>query len=536
MRLGSACSVAAAAAFVTPASPAHAQLRADQVLVVYDSRISDSLLVAEHYAGSAAVPGGLGGLPGTRPGVRVFNLNDSGALATVPGTITYANFISRIRTPLRNHLTAEGITTTVRCIVMTKGLPHRVRDTDNANSGDSPSQTETEFFNRDVTNAAMEAELALLWQNLSDGEAGAGGDSFADGMILNPWWGTSEPVDAWSSAHIATPKAFAPITLGRYVTTTTTDPAQALSPGDVYLVCRLDGNSVSDVRAMLDRSINVTVDMNNVVAVLDESASDGVVTPSPPLDTELDNQHALPARNGGDDYEITRDHLISDGRILFINIWYDADSGQDNFIVGPNLPFDGEGMVCATPVVLLAHYGANHQGTFPGGISNPEANSLYASSFNYSPGAIFNTMESFNAKAFGGLTTSFNQEQIADFIAAGGTFAVGNVYEPFATTVPDNLLLVRNFLLGNLTWAEAAYTSIPFLSWQQTVIGDPLARVVRSTEDINADGAVDEDDLYAWHRAPRDINNDGSANGTDRELLEKTIRAFERYDMENGRR
>lgn len=331
------------AALCAGAGAASGQLRPDQVLVVYDSRISDSRLVAEHYAGSAKVSGGVGSVAGTRPGVRVFDLASSGATVTVPGTITYANYISRIRTPLRDYLSSSGLTTSVRCLVMTKGLPHRIRDTDNANSGDSPSQTETEFFNRDVTNAAMEAELTLLWQDLSDGEAGGPSDSFADGMIVNPWWGRSEPVNAWLSDHITAPKAFvAAFTPGRYWTTTSTDPDDALAPGDVYLVCRLDGNSVADVRSMLDRSVHVTVDMDNSVVVLDESDSDGVVTPSPPLDTELDNQHAIPTTNGGDDYERTRDLLTADGRVMFINIWYDADAGQDNFIVGPRVSFDGE--------------------------------------------------------------------------------------------------------------------------------------------------------------------------------------------------
>ena len=520
-----------------PVGAASAQLKPDQVLVVYDSRAADSVLVAEHYAGSAMVPGGVGGVAGTRPGVHVFDLASGGAALAAPGTITYPNFITRIRTPLRTYLSTSGLAGEIRCIVMTKGLPHRVRDTDNANSGDSPSQTETEFFNRDVTNASMESELALLWQDLSEGEAGGASDSFADGMIVNPRWNKPEPVQAYPTAHITAPKTFvAAFAAGRYWTTTTTDPAAALGPGDVYLVCRLDGHTVDDVRAMLDRSAHVVVDLIDCVAVLDESNSDGLVTPTPPPDTELDNQHAIPTTNGGDDYELTRDHLTTDGRLLFINIWYDSLANEDNFIVGPNLSFDGEGMVCGTPVVLLAHYGANHAGTFPGGVSDPDARSLYASSFTYAPGAIFNTMESFNARAFGGLTTLQSQEQVADFIAAGGTFAVGNVYEPFATTVPDNLILVRNFLLGNLTWAEAAWSSIPFLSWQQTVIGDPLARVVRKEEDLNADGRVDVEDLHAWERSPKDINHDASINDIDRRMLIATVRAFERYDMENGRR
>ncbi|MFZ4572889.1 MAG: hypothetical protein ACOYN0_00745, partial [Phycisphaerales bacterium] len=92
-------------------------LREEEVLVVYDSRIPDSRDVAEYYAGSAVVPGGAGGLRGARAGVRVFDLATSGAAVTTPGNITPANFVSRIRNPLRSHLTATGLATQVRCLV-----------------------------------------------------------------------------------------------------------------------------------------------------------------------------------------------------------------------------------------------------------------------------------------------------------------------------------------------------------------------------------------------------------------------------------
>lgn len=524
---------------LTPALAfAQPQLTEDQVLVIYDSRIPDSRLVAEHYAGSAKVPGGVGGVTGSRPGVHVFNLASAGAIATVPGTTTYANFITRIRTPLRDHLSSAGLTHKIRCLVTTKGLPHRIRDTDNANSGDSPTQTETEHMNRDCTNASVEAELALLWQNLSDGEAGGSADSFADGMIVNPYWGQSDPISKWPTTHIDATKAFVgAYVAGRFWWTTTTNPAGALTPGDIYLVCRLDGHTVGDVRALIDRSRHIVVNMATAAIILDESNSDGVQTPTPPPSSEYDNQYGIPERNGGDDYEKMRDILLAEGRIAASNIYYNALADHDNFIVGPRIAYGGQGIVVSKPVLLLAHYGANHHGTKPGGNTNvPLASSSYAESFNYSPGAIMNTMESFNAKAFGGLTTSFNQEQIADFIAAGGTFGLGNVYEPFASTVPDTNFVLRNFILGNLTWAEAAHTSIPFLSWQQIVIGDPLARIVRSKEDVNNDGVVDIEDLHAWERSRSDINLDGFSNDLDRQILLGTIRAFERLDMENGRR
>ncbi|MEO1511304.1 MAG: GC-type dockerin domain-anchored protein, partial [Planctomycetota bacterium] len=62
--------------------------------------------------------------------------------------------------------------------------------------------------------------------------------------------------------------------------------------------------------------------------------------------------------------------------------------------------------------------------------------------------------------------------------------------------------LVRNFVLGGMTWAEAAWSSIPAVSWMQIVLGDPLAmarlevEVVCSPADLaRRFGVLDELDV-----------------------------------------
>ena len=100
----------------------------------------------------------------------------------------------------------------------------------------------------------------------------------------------------------------------------------------------------------------------------------------------------------------------------------------------------------------------------------------------------------------------------------------------------DNEQLCRNFFLGNMTWAEGAYTALPALSWQQVVIGDPLARPRRDREDVNASGRVTIDDLYGWQQTPVDLNNSGIADSTDFLLLETTVRGFELVSMKGDQR
>jgi hypothetical protein len=167
---------------------------------------------------------------------------------------------------------------------------------------------------------------------------------------------------------------------------------------------------------------------------------------------------------------------------------------------------------------------------------------VYATSYTYAPGAIFNTIESFNGRDFGGLgQLGFApQQQAADFLAAGGTFALTNVWEPLADSVPDNLPMVQQFVLGNVSFAEAAWMSTPALSWMQMPVGDPLARMSRSNENLNGDSRVTTDDLYAWEALPagnaaKDINRSGAADNTDRGLVTASVRAAERVNIMSRR-
>ena len=245
--------------------------------------------------------------------------------------------------------------------------------------------------------------------------------------------------------------------------------------------------------------------------------------------------------HAGNDYELTQSLLTTDGRFPASQIRYNNLPGVAQFFVGPNLAFmPGNGLLVTDPVTLLATYGSNHNGV-PTLVGGGSSGTVYASSYNYAPGCIFNTVESYNGRDFGGLGPWFiAQQQAADFIQSGGTFAVCNVWEPLADSIPDNIYLTQNFLLGNMSWAEAAWTSIPGLSWMQMAVGDPLARVARVNEDIEANSKVNADDLYRWEQLPagsssKDINRSGTADVADRALLLASTRATERVLLTAGR-
>lgn len=68
------------------------------------------------------------------------------------------------------------------------------------------------------------------------------------------------------------------------------------------------------------------------------------------------------------------------------------------------------------------------------------------------------------------------QSLSADYIHEGATGASGHVYEPYLRLTPRPDVLLPAYFSGR-TLAESYYLSIPGLSWQNIVVGDPLCRL-----------------------------------------------------------
>ena len=458
----------AVAICICATAPLHAEITESQVLVVYNSNSADGAVLKDYYL--AAHPG--------IPAVNVLDLNN--ALLNAPD-ISYSNFVMLVRNPIRAYLSLAGALepADIVAICIIRPFSHRILDTDANNSGDNPNSMLSETLAGDGTNAALDAELALLWQNLDAGEAGGAMDSKSDNFIDNPYHKLSNPISAFGRTDIQIQKAFVPDAqqiswlLGGA-------GATRFTPGDMYLVCRIDGNSLTDAKAEIDRAKSLYVNKAVVKILLDE------------YDTSICSEYdddGLYSNNGsdpywgGDDYELTRDNLVANGW----NVRYDA---AFNFI---------DSTEESNPLIGYASYGGNDLNNGCG--QGPPGDATYIEGFHFPPGAIFNTIESYNARGLNGLGTFFGQEQVADFIGEGGTFGVGSVWEPFAITLPDNAFLMTNMLNNGLTFAEAAYTSFPALSWHQLAVGDPLGKMIVINDpatpkgDMNGDGKVDGRDV-----------------------------------------
>ncbi len=469
LRCGARRSAVVAAALLLSTRGAEAGISPAQVLVVYNSASADGTALKDYYL--AAHPG--------IPAAHVFDLNNA---ALLTHTITYLDFVNLVRNPLRAFLDAPGPpeAADIIALALIRPVPHRIFDINfgAGTVGDNPSGTVNVFLNGNVTAASVDAELTLLWQNLSAGEAGGTMDSFADNVIVNPYFKQTNPIDSalFPRAGIKNAKTFVNVSNVAWFN----GGAMPLTAGDIYLVCRVDACSLADAQAVVDRARDLYVNRAAVKVLLDEYGPCG----QGDLDDDfLFNPPAADPFFGGPDYEDTRDLLVAGG-------WTVRHDHAFTFITPALEP----GLL-----VGYASYGENHSANGCG--ENPAGDGTYIFGFRFAPGAIFNTLESYNARGLNGLPTLFNQGQICDFINAGGTFGVGNVFEPFSVFVPDNEFLYQNFLVNGRTFAEAAWSGIPALSWQQVAVGDPLARAAVINDpglprgDMNGDGRVDGEDI-----------------------------------------
>lgn len=452
-------------AFVACA-PAWAGVLPSQVLVVYNSRTASGTEMKDYYL--SAHP--------DIPSANVFDL-DNILLNTIQ--LTYAEFVTLIRNPIRNFLLLPGgpEPTSIVSICLMKPLPHRIQDTDTGDSGDGPGLAVNEILAGDATNAAVDAELALLWQNLEAGEAGGTMDSRSDNVIDNPYHKASIGIETFGRGNIQTQKTY--LNTSNICWLLGGAGATQLTPGDMYLVCRIDGNTVADAKTVIDRAKGLYINRAVVKILFDEHNTSG----GDHFDDDgLFSDNATDPFWGGNDYELTRDALLAAGWMVRYDATFDFVSSAEE----------------TSPLIGYASYGENHASVLG---EDPPGAGTFIDGFRFPPGAMFNTLESYNARALNGIGTLFDQEQVADFVAAGGTFAIGNVWEPFSFTVPDNAFMMTNLLLNGLTWAEASYSSMPALSWHQLVIGDPLGKPVILFDpgvpkgDMDGNGVVDGRDI-----------------------------------------
>jgi uncharacterized protein (TIGR03790 family) len=298
-------------------------------------------------------------------------------------------FDDEVRRPILSFLVRGKLEDRILYIVLTKGVPLKIKG----------SRAERDF-------ASVDSELTLLYQDL------AGVPRRLDGPARNPYF----------NANVR----------GRFVRFSHKD-------FPIYLVTRLDGYDLADVRALIDRAMAPASDGR---FVLDESWND-----DSPGNVWL-RQAALELKRAGIPdslicLENTNAFLTGEQDVMGYASWGSNDK-SDHSRVLHNSWVKG---------ALAAEYVSTNARTFekpPKNWKTGQWSDPPATFFDGSP-----------------------QSLIADYIHEGVTGISGYVYEPYLQACERPQILFPAYVQG-LNLAESFYLAMPGLSWQTVVVGDPL--------------------------------------------------------------
>ncbi len=141
----------------------------------------------------------------------------------------------------------------------------------------------------------------------------------------------------------------------------------------------------------------------------------------------------------------------------------------------------------AFPMSQIAWYMGWYDGTVSGPFTRPTVE--------FMPGAFAYHLHSFSAATL----HSAHQNWAGPLLAKGATATMGCVFEPYLSGTPDLAIFTARFLFQGFTFGEAAYACQAVLSWQTTVVGDPLYRPFgRSLEQLHRDLASRNSKLVEW--------------------------------------
>jgi uncharacterized protein (TIGR03790 family) len=118
------------------------------------------------------------------------------------------------------------------------------------------------------------------------------------------------------------------------------------------------------------------------------------------------------------------------------------------------------------PMSQIAFYAGWYE--YDGQVSGP----FTRSHVEFMPGAFAYHLHSFSGQTI----RSPTQNWVGPFLDKGATATMGCVYEPYLEFTPNIAVFFHRLIHLGFSFGEAAYACQPYLSWQTTVVGDPLYR------------------------------------------------------------
>ncbi len=134
--------------------------------------------------------------------------------------------------------------------------------------------------------------------------------------------------------------------------------------------------------------------------------------------------------------------------------------------------FGFETVVDDKPETFPAAFPMSQIALYAGWYANDACGPFARPKVEFMPGAFAYHLHSFSAQTLRTATAHW----CGPLLAAGATATMGCVDEPFLDGTPNVDLFFARWLPGGFTFGEAAYACQRALSWQTTVIGDPLYR------------------------------------------------------------
>ncbi len=143
---------------------------------------------------------------------------------------------------------------------------------------------------------------------------------------------------------------------------------------------------------------------------------------------------------------------------------------------------------------LPTSFPMSHIGIYCGWYAADPCGPFTASKMEFMPGAFAYHLHSFSAESLRTTTAHW----CGPLLAKGATCTMGCVYEPYLQLTP-NIAFFLEALGNGSTFGAAAWAAQPALSWQTTVIGDPLYRPFKkSPAELHALLTRTQNPLLEW--------------------------------------
>jgi hypothetical protein len=389
-----------------------------RVLVIANRNSPVSLRVAQYYQHRRGIP---------TTNVFTLDLPDS-SLTPALESIGYSTYQQRVEQPLRDFLTRNGLVDRIRYIVLTKGIPFRIKDVPyRLKSGEPLNQHQS----IDSTLAALDYRVSPIEFKDMEYKKISGKEIF--GLLTpNLYWRQTDPFE------------------------------HQLTGG--YLVTRLDGYSEADARALVDRALSPRPSLSGTVLI--DPSGNHEHSNDPQIIDIYDPQSCKPQ---------VIPQCIPQPRAMMEATGNDLNNDLRLGLPMLRASFSTLQMTLAPPqsfatgqdLIAYASWGSNDTSFHLENYRN----------LKFRPGAIAETFVSTGARSF--FPSSIGQSQIGDLMKQqdGITGIRGYIEEPELQGIGSPTILFSRYF-GGANLANAYYQSIRFVGWRDVVLGDPLAKAI----------------------------------------------------------